>query len=136
MAEARTTLFNSVFMSATVWLTVASKVASSMVSIPLLACPRATRPARPNKSDRNAISFLPLRFQSGEHAAPRHHIDQKKMHARKDVVFVVGAQILQLAEIAERDRHFAFAGIIEREVRGGDAVVRGQHARHDIGCDR
>src|SRR5580698_6446386 len=105
MAEARTTLFNSVFMSATVWLTVASKVASSMVSIPLLACPRATRPARPNRSDKNAISFLRLRFQTGEHAARRHHIDQQEMHAREDVVLIVGAQILQLAEVAERDRH-------------------------------
>src|ERR1700678_2066356 len=122
MAEARTTLFNSVFMSATVWLTVASKVASSMVSIPLLACPRATRPARPNKSDKNAISFLRLRFQSGEHMARRHHIDQQEMHAREDVVLVVRAHILQLAKIAEGNRHFAVGGIVEREVRGGNAV--------------
>jgi hypothetical protein len=58
------------------------------------------------------------------------------MHAREDVVLIVGAQILQFAEITEGDRYFSGTGIVEREVGSGNAVIRGQHARHDVGAYR
>src|SRR5215469_13609767 len=115
-AEATTTLFNSVFMSSTVCLTVASNVASSMTSIPLFACPRATRPARPNQSDRNAISVPPLAFQSLEHASGRHHVYKQKMHAGEDIVLVIDSQVLQLAEIVQRHRGLSAAGIVQLKV--------------------
>src|SRR5450432_3775612 len=111
MAEARTTLLSSVFMSATVWRTVASKVASSRVSTPAFAWPRATRPTRPKISERNAINVFsssPLRYaaslcrQAAQQAAGRQYIQQQKMHARQDIVFVVRPHILQFAEVVQR----------------------------------
>src|SRR5215469_9198240 len=116
-AEARTTLFSSVFMSSTVCLTVASKVASSMTSMPLLAWPRATRPARLKRSERNAI-FAPLlslhlTLKAAQNAASRHHVHQQEMHAGENVVFVVRAQILQFAEIVEGDGDLASRRFIE-----------------------
>src|SRR5215472_16117832 len=106
MAEARTTLFSSFFMSATVWLTVASKVASSMALMPWLACPRATRPARLKMSEKNPIfslsltlclgglclvarsspllNILPYQFAGGQ------DVGQHEAYAGQDVVAVVG----------------------------------------------
>src|SRR5450759_5770518 len=107
MAEARTTLFNSVFMSATVWRTVASNVASSIASTPAFAWPRATRPMRPKISERNAIIVSPrspldpLGRQAGQYAPRRHHIHQQKMHAGQDIVLILRTHVLQLAEVVQ-----------------------------------
>src|ERR1039457_6730017 len=109
MAEARTTLFNSVFMSATVCRTVASNVASSIASTPALACPRATRPTRPKISDRNAIIVSPrsplksLGRQAAQQMPRRHHIHQQEMHAGQDIVLILRTHVLQLAEVVQGD---------------------------------
>src|SRR5215468_4769374 len=134
MAEARTTLFNSVFMSATVWRTVASKVASSIASTPAFACPRATRPMRPKISERNAISsllFFPyvLSRQAAQHAARRHHVHQKEMHAGQDVVLIFGTEVLQFAEIVQGDGDVTVPRVVKLERRGADAVIGGEHRR-------
>src|SRR5215472_7474907 len=134
-AEARTTLFNSVFMSATVCRTVDSKVASSITSTPAFACPRATRPSRPKISAKNAIEFSPRLFfcfaelcrQAPYQAARAHHVDQQKVDAAQDVVLIVLAHLLELAEIVERDRGLAAARIVKLEVGRVDAVIGGQH---------
>src|SRR5436189_6442112 len=111
MALARTTLLSSVFMSATVWRTVASKVASSITSTPALACPRTTRPMRPKMSPKNAIVFFSsfpfldeaLRCEAAEQTARAHHVDQQEVHTAQDIVLVIGAHIQNLGEVVERD---------------------------------
>src|SRR3974377_1706198 len=95
-AEAWTTLFNSVFMSATVCLTVASKVASSSTSTPALACPRETRPTRLKMSDKNAIRFSPpLRTQLAQHTAGGHHVHEQEVDRGQDVVVVLRPEVQQ-----------------------------------------
>src|SRR5450432_235860 len=134
MAEARTTLLSSVFMSATVWRTVASKVASSRVSTPAFAWPRATRPTRPKISERNGIKSSPLllklRCQAAQQTAGRQYIHQQEMHAGQDIVFVIRPHVLQFAEIVQRDGDLAIAGRVELKMRSRDAVVGGQHLGH------
>src|SRR5215469_674335 len=122
-AEARTTLFNSVFMSATVCRTVDSKVASSMTSTPAFACPRATRPSRLKISDRNAIVLSPLRSQIPQHATRHEHVHQQEVDAGKDVVFILRPHVLQHAKVIQRDGYFAAAGFIKLKVRCGNAVI-------------
>src|SRR5471030_2834272 len=133
MAEARTTLLSSVFISATVCRTVASKVASSTASTPWLACPRATRPSRLNISFRNAMDFSSLlRFQVAQQMPRRHYIHQQEMHARQDIVFIVWPQVLQLAKVVQRDRNFAVRHFVKLKIGSGDAVIGRQHTPHRV----
>src|SRR3954453_2496481 len=115
-ADACTTLFNSVFMSATVCLTVVSKVASSSASTPEFAWPRATRPMRPKNWDKNAISYSPLRTKVSDELMRAHHVDQQELNAREDVVLIVGAHVLELAEIVQSDRDFAVSDVVKLEM--------------------
>src|SRR5574340_1174008 len=135
-AEARITLFSSVFMSATVCFTVDSKVASSMALTRSFACPRTTRPMRLKKSERNPIVYPPLPRETPDQIAGVNHVDQKEMHAREHIVLVVRPHVLQLAKIVKRHGHVAVADIVKLEVRGGDAIIRGKHAPHDVRRDR
>src|SRR5215831_12515186 len=121
-ADAWTTRFSSVFMSATVCLTVFSKVASSSASTPAFACPRATRPTRPKISDKNAISCSPLRLQMPDNAPGGHHVDQQEIDAGQNIVFVVRPHRLDLAEIVQDDGRFAAARVIQLESGRGDTV--------------
>src|SRR5215469_12295268 len=122
-------------MSATVCLTVASKVASSRTSTPAFACPRATRPTRLKISDRNAIKFSPpLRTQMPQNTAGSHHIDQQKVNTGQDIVLVFRSQVQELAEVVEGDRDLT-AGVVELEVGGRDAVAGVEHLAHDVGGD-
>src|SRR5215471_20032501 len=125
-ALARTTLLSSVFISATVCRTVASNVASSSASTPALACPRATRPTRPKKSDRNGIVYYSscrqvacatLRCEPADQAARAHHVHQQEMHAREDIVIVLRPHVLQLAEIVEGDGDLAAPHFVKLKCR-------------------
>src|SRR5947209_3115368 len=100
MADERTTLLSSVFMSATVCRTVDSKLASSIAPMPSFALPRATRPARLKMSEKNAMSG---KLRSNQ-VFCMHNIGQQKIDAREDVVLVVRPHVLQLAEIIQRNR--------------------------------
>src|SRR5581483_5049607 len=112
-AEARTTLFSSFFMSATVCRTVDSNVASSITSTPELAWPRAMRPIRLKKSAKNPILCSPLRPQFAEQAPRAQHIRQQAMHAGKDIVLVFRSHFLQFTEIVQRHGDFAAARFIQ-----------------------
>src|SRR5215467_10575566 len=106
-ALARTTLFSSVFMSATVWRTVASKVASSRASTPAFAWPRATRPTRPKISDKNGMLFSPLRFEMADEPAGAHHVHQQEVHTGEDIVLVIRPHLLEFAEVVQGHGDFA-----------------------------
>src|ERR1039458_3841735 len=140
MALARTTLFNSVFISATVCRTVASKFASSNASTPAFAWPRATRPTREKMSERNAISSLlvsPCLFsQAAQYLPRRHYIHQQKMHAGYHIVLVLRTHILYLAEVVQGHRYIAAPRIVKLEAGSADPIVGGQHARHDLRRNR
>ena len=56
--------------------------------------------------------------------ARAHHIHQQEVHAAKDVVLIVGAHILQLAEVVQRNGDFAAAGIVKLEIRGARCRYR------------
>ena len=56
-----------------------------------------------------------------------HYVRQQKTDAGEDVVLIVRPQILQLAEVVQGDGDVAVAGIVKLEMRGGNAVVGGEH---------
>src|SRR5579862_8105513 len=141
-AEAPMVLASSVRMSSTVCFTVASKVASSIWSIPLLACPRATRPPRLKISEKNPMvcsSSSPLsllrRCRRLQQIPRLHHIGHQVTRQTQDVIVVFGPHVLERAKVVEGDQGLAVVRLIQPECGGGNSILAGEHFSHEVGGD-